>query len=144
MAFFQDNLGYPAPEGWTILHFLKQRWWIGSGISWTVCKYFARHSRQITTGETGDHRGTIRWPEKMAVKDYVHVVFVCFFHCHYCCFVGVSWQISTTIVYWARSSHHWNWLVEKWSVNVHVTSATTLLLLLVVVVLSLIMVSQGR
>ena len=28
---------------------LKQRWWGGSGISWTICKSFALRSRQITT-----------------------------------------------------------------------------------------------
>ena len=41
MAFFQAYLGRPVPEGWTILDFLKQRWWGGSGISRTVCKSFA-------------------------------------------------------------------------------------------------------
>ena len=27
----------------------SKRWWGGSGISWTICKSFAPHSRQITT-----------------------------------------------------------------------------------------------
>jgi len=27
---------------------LKQRWWGGSGINWTICKSFASYSRQIT------------------------------------------------------------------------------------------------
>jgi len=27
----------------------SKRWWGGSGISWTICKSFAHHSRQIST-----------------------------------------------------------------------------------------------
>jgi len=27
---------------------MKQEMWSGSGISWTICKSFASHSRQIT------------------------------------------------------------------------------------------------
>ena len=27
----------------------SKRWWVGSGISWTICKSFAPRSRQITT-----------------------------------------------------------------------------------------------
>jgi len=42
--FFQDNLGKPAPQRYTNL-----RGWGGNGISWTICKSFAVHARQITT-----------------------------------------------------------------------------------------------
>jgi len=45
--YFQDNQGKPIPEGWTIWDFAQAQG--GSGISWTICKSFAPHSRQITT-----------------------------------------------------------------------------------------------
>jgi len=47
MAFFQDNLGKPAPERETIL--LEQEMMGGNGIRWTMCKSFAPCFRQITT-----------------------------------------------------------------------------------------------
>jgi len=45
MAFFQDNLGKPAPETQTTLDLLRR--WGGSGISWTICKSYAPCCRQI-------------------------------------------------------------------------------------------------
>jgi len=47
---FQGNLGKPAPErlNQSGLQWSK-RWWDGNGISWTICRSFAPHSRQITT-----------------------------------------------------------------------------------------------
>jgi len=55
-AFFQDNLGKPAPEkqnhsGKTNLDLLEQEIVSGSGISWAICKSAPR-SRQITTPES--------------------------------------------------------------------------------------------
>jgi len=52
MAFFQDNLGKPAPEkqnhsGKTNLDLLEQETVSGSGISWAICKSAPR-SREIT------------------------------------------------------------------------------------------------
>ena len=38
---------------------MKQRWWGGSGISWTICKSSAPHSRQITT--PAPHRPMLTW-----------------------------------------------------------------------------------
>jgi len=51
MAFFQDNLGKPAPEkqnhsGKTNLDLLEQETVSGSGISWAICKSAPR-SRQM-------------------------------------------------------------------------------------------------
>ena len=51
-AFFQDNLGKPAPEmqnhsGKTNMDLLEQQIVSGSGISWVICKS-APCSRQIT------------------------------------------------------------------------------------------------
>jgi len=49
-AFFQDNLGRPAPE-LSVNHsglYWSKRWRGGSGISWTICKSFAPRSRKIT------------------------------------------------------------------------------------------------
>ena len=49
-AFFQDNLGKPAKDCQKAKPFwilLSKRWCGGSGISWTTCKSFAPHYRQI-------------------------------------------------------------------------------------------------
>jgi len=52
MAFFQDNLGKPAPEKQnhsdkTNVDLLEQEIVSGSGINWVICKS-APHSRLIT------------------------------------------------------------------------------------------------
>jgi len=57
--FVRDYPGEPVPEerfthshlSWSsvILYLLKKETMGGSGISWTICKSFAPHSRQITT-----------------------------------------------------------------------------------------------
>ena len=57
--FFQDNrvAWYRKNKPFQIL--LKQRWWGGSGISWTTCKSFGPRSRQIKMPEPhcrGFHR----------------------------------------------------------------------------------------
>jgi len=49
MAFLKGNLGKLVPEMQNHSGFYwSKRWWGGSGISWTVCKSFALHLRQIT------------------------------------------------------------------------------------------------
>jgi len=49
--FFQDNLVKLAPQRLNkpIWILMKKEIMGGSGISWTICKSFAPHSRQITT-----------------------------------------------------------------------------------------------
>ena len=47
-VFLQDNLDKPVPEGETFRILLKQRWYGGSGTSWTICKSFAPQTTQIT------------------------------------------------------------------------------------------------
>jgi len=53
MALFQDNLGKPVAERQNQCGFKWRKRWRGlgngSGISWTICKQSAPHSRQITT-----------------------------------------------------------------------------------------------
>jgi len=46
-GLFQDNQGKSAPE-YHSGFYCSKRWWSGSGISWTICKWFAPWSRHIT------------------------------------------------------------------------------------------------
>ena len=47
---FQDSMGKSAPERLNQSEFQwSKRRWVGSGISWTICKSLAPHFRQITT-----------------------------------------------------------------------------------------------
>jgi len=49
MAFFPRTTWVSRHQKGTPLWIsLQQRWWGGSGISWTICKSFAPRSRQIT------------------------------------------------------------------------------------------------
>jgi len=51
----------------------SQRWWGGSGISWTIWKSFAPHSRQITTPVP--HHSV--FTGRMYVKPFSHLIHNC-------------------------------------------------------------------
>ena len=60
--------------------FWSKRWWGGIGISWTICKSFAPHSRQITTAVRHHSVFTGRMPSchptssVKALKEIAHLV----------------------------------------------------------------------
>ena len=44
---------------------LKQRWWGGSGISWTICKLFALCSRSLKIIMPAPHHSHFYWPDAL-------------------------------------------------------------------------------